>query len=175
MHDAELAFFRVNIEREYADLFASGSGLPEGKIEEIVSEGPFEHLDEDATAHIVRELQASFKVTQRRGAIISKGHRPWLSKKKSEIPFYYWNRLSKYFRETGVLPSNVVATLDADTDEILDRCGDPLDPSYEAVRGMVMGNVQMGKTTNYSALICKAADAGYRVIILLAGITNSLT
>ena len=174
MHDAELAFFRVNIEREYADLFASGSGLPEGKIEEIVSEGPFEHLDEDATAHIVRELQASFKVTQRRGAIISKGHRPWLSKKKSEIPFYYWNRLSKYFRETGVLPSNVVATLDADTDEILDRCGDPLDASYEAVRGMVMGNVQMGKTTNYSALICKAADAGYRVIILLAGITNSL-
>jgi len=39
---------------------------------------------------------------------------------------------------------------------------------------MVMGNVQMGKTTNYSALICKAADAGYRVIILMAGITNSL-
>lgn len=37
-----------------------------------------------------------------------------------------------------------------------------------------MGNVQSGKTTNYSALICKAADAGYRVIILLAGITNSL-
>jgi len=37
-----------------------------------------------------------------------------------------------------------------------------------------MGHVQSGKTTNYSALICKAADAGYRIIILLAGITNSL-
>jgi hypothetical protein len=39
---------------------------------------------------------------------------------------------------------------------------------------MVMGHVQSGKTTNYSALICKAADAGYKIIILLAGITNSL-
>lgn len=174
MHDAELAFFRLNIEREYAELFATGAGLPEGAIEQMVEDGPFTHLDEESVYSIVRELEASFRVTQRRGAVISKGHRPWLSKKKAGLRFYYWNRLSKYYRETGVLPSNVVATLDTDTDEILDLCGDPLDPSYQAVRGMVMGNVQMGKTTNYSALICKAADAGYRVIILLAGITNSL-
>lgn len=174
MYDAELAYFRMTIEREYVDLFASGAGLPEGKIEEIVLDGPFNNLGDEATAYIVRELEASFRVTQRRGAVISKGHRPWLSRKKADLRFYYWNRLSKFYRETGALPSNVVATLDSDTDEILDLCGDPLDPSYEAVRGMVMGNVQMGKTTNYSALICKAADAGYRVIILLAGITNSL-
>ncbi len=37
-----------------------------------------------------------------------------------------------------------------------------------------MGHVQSGKTTNYTGLICKAADAGYRIIILLAGLTNSL-
>lgn len=90
------------------------------------------------------------------------------------LDFYYWNRLRKYYLETGTLPSPVLATLDSDTDEILDQCGNPKDELYGAVRGMVMGNVQSGKTTNYSALICKAADAGYRVIILLAGITNSL-
>lgn len=174
MFDAELAYFRLNIDREFAHIFASGAGLPEGKIDQIVREGPFANLDEDATRFIVRELESSFRVTQRRGAVISKGHRPWLSRKKSDIRSYYWTRLSKYYREMGILPSNVVATLDTDTDEILDLCGDPLDAGYEAVRGMVMGNVQMGKTTNYSALICKAADAGYRVIILLAGITNSL-
>lgn len=174
MHDAELAFFRLNIEREFGDVFAGGGGFPEGAIEAMVAGGPFTYLDEDAVSFIVRELEASFRVTQRRGAVISKGHRPWLSRKKADLRFYYWNRLSKYYRETGVLPSNVVATLDIDTDEILDLCGDPLDDSYQSVRGMVMGNVQMGKTTNYSALICKAADAGYRVIILLAGITNSL-
>ena len=37
-----------------------------------------------------------------------------------------------------------------------------------------MGHVQSGKTTNYIGLICKAADAGYKVIIVIAGIHNSL-
>ena len=41
-------------------------------------------------------------------------------------------------------------------------------------RGLVIGDVQSGKTATYSGLICKAADAGYKVVILLAGITESL-
>ena len=39
---------------------------------------------------------------------------------------------------------------------------------------MVVGQVQSGKTANYTGLICKAADAGYRLIIVLAGLHNSL-
>lgn len=41
-------------------------------------------------------------------------------------------------------------------------------------RGLIIGDVQSGKTATYSGLICKAADAGYKVVILLAGITESL-
>ena len=41
-------------------------------------------------------------------------------------------------------------------------------------RGLVVGYVQSGKTANYSALISKAADAGYRLFIVLSGITSSL-
>ena len=37
-----------------------------------------------------------------------------------------------------------------------------------------MGEVQSGKTSNYIALICKAADAGYKFIVVLTGMTNSL-
>ena len=37
-----------------------------------------------------------------------------------------------------------------------------------------MGQVQSGKTSNYIGLICKAADAGYKVIIVLAGMHNNL-
>ncbi|MER7336159.1 MULTISPECIES: Z1 domain-containing protein [unclassified Micromonospora] len=43
-----------------------------------------------------------------------------------------------------------------------------------ARKGLVLGNVQSGKTANYLGLICKAADAGYRVIIIIAGIHNNL-
>jgi hypothetical protein len=39
---------------------------------------------------------------------------------------------------------------------------------------MVVGHVQSGKTANYAGLICKAADAGYRLIIVIAGIHNNL-
>ena len=39
---------------------------------------------------------------------------------------------------------------------------------------MVMGHVQSGKTANYTGLICKAADAGYKVVIIIAGLHNNL-
>jgi Z1 domain len=174
MLESELAFFRTQIGQIHGDALNQGEGIPEGAITDMVRKGPFSHLDEIAIGFIIRELETSFTVTQRRGAVIAKGHRPWLAASKPSLDFYYWNRLRKYYLETGILPSAVLATLDADTDQVLDQCGNPKDSNYGAVRGMVMGNVQSGKTTNYSALICKAADAGYRVIILLAGITNSL-
>ena len=41
-------------------------------------------------------------------------------------------------------------------------------------RGLVVGEVQSGKTANYTGLICKAADAGYKLIIVLAGMFNDL-
>jgi len=174
MFDSELAYFRSTITREHGDALSQGLGLPEGAIAQIVRKGPFTHLEEPAVNTIIRELETSFTVTQRRGAVITKDFRPWLARKRPDLDFYYWNRLRKYYLENGILPSHVLATLDSDTDEVLDQCGNPVDDSFGAIRGMVMGNVQSGKTTNYSALICKAADAGYRVIILLAGITNSL-
>ena len=156
MLDSELAFFRSQIGQNHGDALQRGEGLPEGAISAMVRGGPFSGLDEPCLNFIIRELETSFTVTQRRGAVISKGHRPWLAARKPSTDFYYWNRLRKYYLETGILPSKVLATLDADTDQVLDFCGDPLDANYGFVRGMVMGNVQSGKTTNYSALICKA-------------------
>jgi hypothetical protein len=42
------------------------------------------------------------------------------------------------------------------------------------VRGLVVGYVQSGKTANFSALIAKAADAGYKIVIVLSGLHNTL-
>jgi len=41
-------------------------------------------------------------------------------------------------------------------------------------RGLVLGYIQSGKTTNFTAVISKAADVGYKLFIVLSGITNSL-
>ena len=39
---------------------------------------------------------------------------------------------------------------------------------------MVVGSVQSGKTANYTALIAKALDSGYKLIIILSGAHNDL-
>jgi len=72
------------------------------------------------------------------------------------------------------MPPTVVSNLDELTDMILERLEDPQrDPPWDR-RGMVVGSVQSGKTANYTGLICKAVDAGYRLIIILAGIHSNL-
>ncbi|MFD3591469.1 Z1 domain-containing protein [Nocardia sp. NPDC058640] len=43
-----------------------------------------------------------------------------------------------------------------------------------STRGLVVGYVQSGKTTNFTAVMAKAADRGYKLFIVLAGIHNGL-
>ncbi len=173
--DSELAYYVRKLGQKYSAEVSQGTPLPEGAIAEFVSAGPFDLSDEELE-WLIRELEESFTTSQKRGASVTSDFRPWLRERREsgDIDFYYWSRLRRYYLEGNVIPPQVVATLDTVTDEILDFSGDPRDPGTGLRRGMVMGHVQSGKTTNYSALICKAADAGYKTIILLAGITNSL-
>ncbi len=60
------------------------------------------------------------------------------------------------------------------TDDILDRIANPSTPGVWDKRGMVVGQVQSGKTSNYTGLINKAADAGYKLIVVLAGMHDLL-
>ena len=164
--EAQMAYFRSVL-----------SGEPEitqKLISDTVRNSPFP-LSEKDQIRIIRLLETNFDITQKLGATVSREeHVPWLARRRPEIDFYYWNRLRKYYINEGVLPGRIINVLDNVTDEILDFSGNPQDLSPWKKRGMVLGHVQSGKTTNYSALICKAADAGYKIIIVLAGITNSL-
>ena len=165
--------FGYEIAQTFAAELKASIPIPGGAIRQEVEQGPFK-LTHEESEEIIRELESNFTTTQKRGSAVTSDYKPWLSNRRNTIDFYYWNRLRRYYLEGSILPPQVVATLDAVTDEILDYLGDPSVEGKWSRRGMVMGHVQSGKTTNYSALICKAADAGYKIIILLAGITNSL-
>ncbi len=148
-------------------------------IKKTINEDPImgPALDEEKKSHLLRHLEASFVIVQETGSIVTddQTYIPWLNSRKPDVDFFYWNRLRDYLIDQDVLPPNVISTLDTVTDEILDRSGNPDSDSPQwDFRGMVIGHVQSGKTTNYSALITKAADTGYKVIVLMAGITNSL-
>lgn len=99
---------------------------------------------------------------------------PWLDQRKLDIKdWQYWNAYKTWIRRGG-FSSDVIKVLDDDTDAILADCGDPLREGPWSIKGLVMGDVQSGKTASYSGLINKAADAGYRVIILLTGVIEEL-
>ena len=67
-----------------------------------------------------------------------------------------------------------MSTLDSETDRILGLLENPAKEGSWDRRGMVVGHVQSGKTANYTGLICKAADAGYKLIVVIAGVHNIL-
>lgn len=91
------------------------------------------------------------------------------------FPFgwYYWQRLERYLRDAKGWPPEVVRSIDDWSLRILSRLPDPRERSFDA-RGLVVGYVQSGKTANYTAVAARAADAGYRLIIVLSGIHNAL-
>jgi hypothetical protein len=99
------------------------------------------------------------------GAIVdAEDFRPWLhdARINGEIEDFYWSRYRKLLNLKG-LPKSVIDATDEVMDRVLDRLGDPHNLSPWSRRGMVVGHVQSGKTANYTGLICKAADAGYRL------------
>lgn len=69
--------------------------------------------------------------------------------------------------------AEAVANLDQSSTDIVGLLADPHNPTIRT-RGLVLGYVQSGKTANFTATIAKAADAGYRLFIVLSGVHNSL-
>jgi hypothetical protein len=131
-------------------------------------------LSHDEIEQVARTVEEKNGIRAGLGAIVDgPDFVPWLDDAKSSIDPYYWTRYRKLLIQQG-LPKDVVISLDAVTDTILSRLGNPNLLQQWDRRGMVVGHVQSGKTANYNGLICKAADAGYRLIIVIAGIHNNL-
>ncbi|MCB0540615.1 MAG: hypothetical protein KDE33_24070, partial [Bacteroidetes bacterium] len=117
-------------------------------------------------------LRADYSVGKGEITILSDDIEPWLSDEKANINFELWNRYKLYMSEND--PSFPINDLDDFTDKILDKCVNPKKQGSWDRRGMVVGHVQSGKTSNYVGLINKATDAGYKVIIIIAGTISSL-
>lgn len=101
---------------------------------------------------------------------------PWVKEKWSQnvSSRRFWRRYQTYLEDEKKIAPKVISRLDELTDNILDRMADPEAHDEFDKRGLVVGHVQSGKTSNYIGLITKAADAGYKLIIVLAGIHSSL-
>lgn len=100
-------------------------------------------------------------------------HQSWLPGKRADFDFYFWNRYKSYLEQEKQWNPRIITNLGKVSDEIIDLCGDPSKNSF-LIKGLVLGDVQSGKTANYTAICNKAADTGYKIIIILAGIQENL-
>jgi hypothetical protein len=131
-------------------------GVPEALVDELVER--YEHH-----VGIVRDVGAPHYMQ-------SGGRITWYTGPRPKDPC--WPKLVDYLAARDFEPSSL-QMLDDATTRIVSLLEHPATREFKT-KGLVLGHVQSGKTTNYTGVIAKAADRGYRLVIVLAGIHNEL-
>lgn len=132
-------------------------------------------LTDEEKDEVIATLHASLFVRIDRGHCLKeKDYTPWYMAAKAELPGKFWDRYRIYLQKEQHWNKDTVNELDKTTDEIMDLLGNPSSANSYLYRGLCIGDVQSGKTSTYIGLINKAADAQYRVIILLTGTIEKL-
>ena len=145
------------------------------KASQVLSIG----LDSDTFNKLLSDMEYQFKVKHTAGCKIyddyDDPHNWYVSDEIKDR--YFWRRYKKYLIDSTSIDIRSINLLEDETLPNLMNClGNP-NEKFEGCRlkrGLIIGDVQSGKTATYSGLICMAADAGYKVVILLAGTTESL-
>lgn len=123
-----------------------------------------------------RQLLTVF-VTEQGPALVlrnTEGSRPaqwYVGERRKPGPFM--QRYLDKLQDDG-WPQNSVDELEESTARILESMENPEREGSWDWRGLVVGDVQSGKTASYAGVVNRAADAGYRIIIILAGMHNIL-
>ncbi|WP_125707387.1 Z1 domain-containing protein [Lacticaseibacillus porcinae] len=162
----------------------SPQGIPDGKIEIIVRQMiPLWKCDHESeisdndVQRVVSFFETKYKVTMHDGTMFedkSRADKKWYFNSISERGSVHWDGYQEYLSEDAGLPDRVIKKIEFASNQIMDVLGDPLSGSPFQRKGLVIGSVQSGKTSNYIALMNKAADAGYRVVIVLTGMIEKL-
>ena len=109
-------------------------------------------------------------------SLTGKGFRTWLTAERKEELKNSWNYSDRYFTrlEKAGRSEKVIDETKRTSLEILEKMGDPKSREEFYVKGLVVGSVQAGKTQNFNAVINRAIDSGYGLIIVLAGLMEDL-
>jgi hypothetical protein len=109
-------------------------------------------------------------------SLTKKDFETWLTAERKEEMKDSWNYSERYFtmlKNSGRSDKVIEETRDTSL-EILEKIGDPKSKDAFYVKGLVVGSVQSGKTGNFNAVINRAIDSGYQLIIVLSGLMEDL-
>lgn len=125
---------------------------------------------------VIREVESRCSVFVPSSSYLTdaRDHVEWLANRRGDIDWRSWEHYQRWLSTDQDLEPMALRRLDDNTSQVLGFLEDPKRPGAWDRRGMVVGQVQSGKTSHYIGLITKAVDAGYRLIVVLAGLHNSL-
>ena len=154
------------------------ASVTDSEINEAVSKAKILYSDVD-TVKLKNDLLSMYSVKIDTFQILEGRERrePWLKDFRADqkTKWEFWTRYAEYLEKQKKFSPSVILQLDELTDKVLDKLFNPQRSGIQiSKKGLVVGQVQSGKTANYTGLICKAADAGFNLIIVLAGIHNNL-
>ena len=157
--------------RNLARIMRDGKGASlETAIAEVCQLG----IDPDrveAAAGKIRELNEQIQSAQTPIAVVAGNIESWYPGPRDEDP--NWSALVANLRDEN-WNDNMLRDLDDSSTKVVANLPNPAGEGDYQCRGLVLGYVQSGKTTNFTAVIAKAADAGYRLFIVLSGIHDAL-
>jgi len=109
-------------------------------------------------------------------SLTKKEFKTWLTAERKEELKNAWNYSDRYFTllEKAGRSEKVIYETKTTSLEVLEKMGDPKSREEFYVKGLVVGSVQAGKTQNFNAVINRAIDSGYGLIIVLAGLMEDL-
>lgn len=151
-----------------------------GLIQQAILISSADYTDEELEA-AERDLTWRYQIKTTPGTSILADYDEdsmWYTDRKASIESKFWTRYKNYLIDVKHFSPNVVSTLGEDTldQKLMNYILDPTATYNEPIlkRGLIIGDVQSGKTSTYIGFLCKAADAGYKVFILLTGTIESL-
>ena len=172
MRDVAVMGIRSVIDARFKDGIA---GVPEKELWEIAQEGRakaagfYTFTDEEFEALFEEQINITVKSE---GVKIAEYYEPWINQENANIKWTLWSRYEKYLG--AKMPLDVVRNLNKNSREIVDLLGNPRKDIPFFRRGLVIGDIQSGKTATYTAIAAKALDAGYKIVIIMTSNNDRL-
>ena len=141
-----------------------------GLLESEMVHAVVERIREEGRRNQILEIPGGLENLAYRKMEEEVRHRRWYTGPREGDHFWPLYKESLGQRD---LDEDAIEDINTASTKIVSYLGDP---GVHGLRtqGLVIGYVQSGKTSNYMGVIAKAADAGYRLIIVLSGMYNSL-
>ena len=154
----------------------------ESAIDDVMKMSRYSSLDKDELFDLISYGHSSLYEEEAKILINNLNHEEWFDESNDsgyhrDIEWKFWRDYKNHLIQNSKFSPNIVNGkngINFTVNKILAALDDPTREGVWDRRGLVVGEVQSGKTANYIGLSCKAADAGYKLIIIFAGLYNDL-